>query len=101
VCKLASIEIPSQVQGNSMVELMKNKDKSWKNAVFCEWTGARTVLTSRYSYSFWFEEKYKGADMLFDHQLDPQENENVATKPEYKEVIKEHREMIDQQYKTF
>jgi choline-sulfatase len=98
LCQLIGLEAPAQLQGNSMVPLMKNKAESWKNAVFCEWQGARTVVTERYSYSYWFEEKHKGAQMLFDHQNDPSENENVVYKPEYQEIAKQLKQEIDNKY---
>jgi iduronate 2-sulfatase len=101
VCNLAGLKIPSQVQGKSMVMLMKNNDKNWKNFAFSEWQGARTVLTERYSYSYWFEEKNKGAQLLFDHKRDPQENENVVDKAEYNVPVIYHKRLIDSLYKTF
>jgi arylsulfatase A-like enzyme len=101
VCKLVSLEIPSQLQGKSMLNLMNNKDKNWKNTVYCEWNGARTILTDRYSYSWWFKEKDNRIQMLFDHEKDPDENENVVDNPEYADVVNTYRIMIDSLYSSF
>jgi arylsulfatase A-like enzyme len=98
LCQLSDLEIPEHVHGSSMVPLMKGKSKEWKNTAFCEWQGARTVLTERYSYSYWFQEKDKGANCLFDHLTDKEENENVAVKPEYATVVSEHQQLIDDLY---
>jgi iduronate 2-sulfatase len=98
LCNLASLKLPAHLQGISMVSLMKNRKASWKNQSFSEWQGARTIKTSRYSYSYWFEEKNKGAQMLFDHEIDPDENENVVGKTEYKEVVDRLKQTLDSLY---
>jgi iduronate 2-sulfatase len=100
LCQLAGIEIPSQLHGSSMVNLMQGKSDGWKDIAICEWSGARTVLTQDFSYSYWFEEKHGNAECLFDHTLDPQENINVVKDPEYLDVIKEHKAILDSVYST-
>lgn len=101
LCSLASVEKPSHLQGRDMTPVMSGKAGNWRNAAFSEWQGARTVTTEHYSYSFWFEDKNKGAQCLFDHQSDPDENKNVAGDAEYEPVIKNHKNMIDSLYRTF
>ncbi len=101
LCEMTGIETPPHLQGKSMVALMNGQHKNWKNTAFAEWQGARTILTDRYSYTYWFEERYNDAQMLFDHKLDPYENENVVDNKEYKENVKELRLTIDSLYSTF
>ncbi len=101
LCDMAGLELPDHLQGASMLSLMEGKDDNWKNKAFCEWQGARTVLTQNYSYSYWFEDKHNGAELLFDHMKDPAENKNVVNEEEYETVVKEHRQLIDSLYSTF
>lgn len=98
-CDLLSVPKPGQLHGKSLTTLMKQEKTTasanrWKNTAFSEWMGARTVISDRYSYSYWFEEKHKGATMLFDHKTDPQENKNVGDLPAYKDVANEHKQML-------
>jgi iduronate 2-sulfatase len=100
ICELAGLELPSHLHGRSMVPLLGNEKTDWKKEVFAEWKGARTVLSDRYSYSYWFEDRFNGAQALFDYEKDPQENVNVADKVEYQEVVKHHRQLLDSLYAT-
>jgi iduronate 2-sulfatase len=100
LCQLAGLEIPSHLQGSSMVNLMTGKPEGWKNIAVCEWSGARTLLTDGYSYSYWFEEKHNNARCLFDHSVDPDENKNVADNTDYKEIINQHQAILDSVYST-
>jgi iduronate 2-sulfatase len=98
LCEMAGIDIPDQAEGQSMLALMKNRDKNWKNTLFAEWQGGRCVMTERYSYTSWFEERHKGAKMLFDYETDPLENINVADNPDYKNVVNYHMSLLDSLY---
>jgi arylsulfatase A-like enzyme len=101
LCQMAGFEEPGHLQGSSLLSLIEGKGKIWKNTAFCEWNGARTILTERYSYSFWFEEKNKETQMLFDHKTDPAENENVADQAENTPIIAKLKHKIDSLYSTY
>jgi iduronate 2-sulfatase len=98
LCEMAGIDIPDQAEGQSMLALMKNRDKNWKNTLFAEWQGGRCVMTERFSYTYWFEERHKGAQMLFDYETDPLENKNVAEQPDYIDVVNYHMNLLDSLY---
>ena len=98
-CALSGIKNKHQIHGQSLLPLIEGKAVNWKNSVFSEWLGARALMTDRYSYSYWFEEKNNGEMMLYDHRKDPQENKNVAAQPEYKSVVQAHRQQLDALYK--
>lgn len=106
LCELTGLELPGHLQGGSLVPLMKGKGKNWKNFLLAEWVGAKTLLTDGYSYTCWFDRSVgigdgnKGAEMLFDHKLDPQENKNVVSEPEYHDVVDFHRSSIDSIYQN-
>ncbi|MBN2513774.1 MAG: sulfatase [Sedimentisphaerales bacterium] len=86
LCELAGLARPDshQLEGRSVVPLLRSCHIEWKEAVFSEWAGGKAVKTDRYLYTEWANDK----NMLFDHHLDPFENTNIAGKPENAELIK-------------
>jgi iduronate 2-sulfatase len=95
LCDLAGLEKLSQLQGESLVEVMKNPKAAGKKAVFSRMRGGDSVKTDRYRYTEWINQKNKRlAHMLYDHQKDPDENVNVVNLSEYKDVVAEHVKMI-------
>lgn len=99
-CELAQIKYPNHPFGASLLHLMQKKKVDWKNTAYSEWLGARSVVTDRYAYTYWFEDKHKGASMLYDHQKDPQENKNVVDEPAYAKVASEHKQMVLKLYQN-
>ena len=100
LCTLANIEIPGHLQGENMLPMITGEDPGWEDVAFTEWSGARNVTTNRYSYSEWIREKSRGVQMLFDHEKDPEENENIVDHAEYKEVIDSLRGKLNDLYKN-
>ena len=95
LCDLAGFEKPSQLQGQSLVGVMKDPKAAGKKAVFSRMRGGDSVKTDRYRYTEWINEENKRlAHMLYDHQKDPDENVNVVDLTEYKDVVAEHAKMI-------
>ena len=95
LCDLAGLETLSQLQGQSLVEVMKNPKAAGKKAVFSRIRNGDSVKTDRYRYTEWINEKNKRlGHMLYDHQKDPDENVNVVDLEEYKDVVAEHVKMI-------
>ena len=95
LCDLAGLEKLSQLQGESLVEVMKNPKAAGKKAVFSRMRSGDSVKTDRYRYTEWVNEENKRlAHMLYDHQKDPDENVNVVDLLEYKDVVAELSGMI-------
>ena len=60
------------------------------NAVYFKWKGEEAVKTNRYLYSEWKDDKGQIIGrMLFDHDVDPDENNNLAYLDNYKSVVNE------------
>lgn len=87
LCALAGLPQPNshQLDGRSLVPVLKNPDQPWKESVFSEWGTGRAVKTDRYLYTEWSN----GSKMLFDHYEDPFENVNIAGESEHAELIRE------------
>lgn len=96
LCDLAGIEKLSQLQGQSLVGVMKDPKTPGKKAVFSRMKGGDSVKTDRYRYTEWADNKNKIERMLYDHHNDPDENVNVAERPEYKDVVVRHTKLIQE-----
>ena len=97
LCELVGAELPSHLQGTSLVPILEDDSATVKDAVFSRYHSGDAVKMGRYHYAEWSN----GAHMLYDHSRDPDENVNVATNPEYAEIIEkmsgrlqQHREEI-------
>ena len=96
LCELAGLEVPSHLEGTSMVPLLKKPDRTWKIAAFSQsvrgFSGrflGRSIRMDRYHYVEW-KDWIKGeiiARELYDHQNDPEENLNIADWPEHRQLI--------------
>lgn len=97
--KIRPEEIPIY-HGSSLKKLLEGKKTPWRKAGYCEsynpvfsmkptdW--ARTVVTERYRYTYYFH----GGQQLFDLQNDPDELNNAAYLPEYQMICQELKDML-------
>ena len=88
-CDLAGLKRPEptidndgsrfNLHGTSLVPLMKNPDKQWKQAVFSRYHYGDTIRTDRYTYTEYVDDNDNVIGrMLYDHVKDPHENYNIA-----------------------
>ena len=104
LCELANIPTPKNVEGESFVNLIYEKDAQHKGYAISEKTrGARlgiSIRTNEYRYTEWHHSKTGKllASELYDHQNDigndVLEKENVAGNKENEGVILKFREQI-------
>lgn len=101
LCDLAGIPKPEFLEGTSVKPLLDDPKLSWKTAAFSQYprnaghTGAGklmgyTMRTDRYRFTVWVSNSDHSkidAIELYDHQVDPQENYNIAKKPENAELV--------------
>lgn len=108
LCNMAGFDVPTHLQGSSVVPLLEKPNTKWKTAAFSQYLLGRfgpaetrkyermgyAIRTDRYRYVEWYswnkEEKKKGELLdreLFDHQSDSQENKNLANMEEYKNTV--------------
>jgi len=108
LCELAGIEVADYLQGTSVAPLIEDPDREWKSAAFSQFHRRPRVSidsqrymgysmrTSRYHYIEWYhwdDQNNIPIDSvtceLYDHSTDPEENINIAEKPENTELIKQ------------
>lgn len=96
LCDLAGLPIPPHAEGVSIGPLLSDPDQPWKPAAFARWQhGCHAVKTDRYLYTQWLDAEGRPTQhMLFDHQLDPQENVNLADRAEARAIVEHHRDLL-------
>ena len=97
LCDLAGIPLPGHLEGTSFKPLVNEPNRAWKSAAFSQYPrpGSKTaghgalmgytMRTDRYRFTVWVDRNdhtVVEATELYDHQTDPQENYNLAQKPE-------------------
>lgn len=90
LCELAGIELPDHLQGKSFVPLMRNPNLDWKDVVFSRYQKGVSIRTDRYLYTEFYSDdgKFEGR-MLYDHETDPDENNNISELPEHAALVRE------------
>ncbi len=96
---VAGAPIPDDIQGKSLVPVLKNEGKTpadWRDAIHYQYSGEHTHAVARHDGIR--NDRYKlmrfpATDewMLFDLEKDPQEMRNVATEQSYAPILKEMR----------
>ena len=95
LCELAGLPLPSHLQGKSFVPILDDLSQSTQEHVYARFRNGDAAITGRYAFTRYSD----GEVMLFDHKKDPKENRNVATNPEYKDVVAKMRKLLDQSIK--
>ncbi len=88
---LAGVPAPAYLEGTSAKPLLDNPERPWKNAAFSQYPRSEkgglmgySMRTDRHRFTVWVKTSDKtqvDATELYDHQLDPQENVNLANDP--------------------
>ncbi|HSW45901.1 MAG TPA: sulfatase [Phycisphaerae bacterium] len=91
LCELTGLPIPPGLEGTSFVPALNDPERPWKKAAFSQYPRQKlmgySIRTDRYRYTEWAEPGKEPVGLeLYDHQTDPGENANVASRPEHKEL---------------
>ncbi len=100
--ELAGLPLPPHLEGTSFKPLLDDPNRPWKTAAFSQYprpggrTGAGQLMgysmrTDRYRFTAWMaraDPTMVVAQELYDHQTDPQENQNIAGQPENAALVK-------------
>ncbi len=106
--ELCGLELPNHLEGDSLVPVMKEPKGVFKKAAFTQWPKknrenpekvitAYSIVTDRYRYIEWTHNSSAKilARELYDHQVDPDENENLAENLNSKETVEKMSKLLD------
>jgi choline-sulfatase len=89
LCQLAGLPLRDQLEGHSLVPLLRGESGTHKPYAVGRFGRGDTVRSDRYRYSEFHDRQGKLLGrMLYDHQTDPRENVNVVELPENQSVVK-------------
>ena len=89
LCDACQLPIPEQLEGLSMVPVIREPTAPWKSAAFSKTGkeyGKRSIRTQRYRYSEFVKSALPRRE-LYDHNTDPDEKVNIANLPENSELV--------------
>ncbi len=99
---LAGLTPPENIEGVSLVPLLKNPSVQWKRPAFIQTTFKEapgfSVRTDRWRYIEWGENSGNKGIELYDQSKDPHEMNNLADAPEYAGTITELKKLIAQKW---
>jgi len=101
LAELCSLESPkNQLDGKSFVSLLQNNKSKIKELVFTKKENGYTIKTHGYSYTEFIDLNTgkKITCTLFDHNLDPDENINIAKDKSSKNIISELSSLLRTKY---
>lgn len=114
---VAGLSVPRYLHGKSMKPILQNPNQKTKDAAFSQFLLGRfplrpnvpermgyAIRTDRFRYVEWFEWKneVRGeflASELFDHQIDPKENQNRVNESAYESDSKQLSIQLRRQFK--
>ena len=88
LCQACGLSVPGHLEGLGMMPLVESPDRPWKAAAFSQYPRGNimgyTMRTRDFRYTEWKDRKTgkAAARELYDHRSDPQENKNLADKPD-------------------
>ena len=108
--ELAGLPLPGHLEGTSFKPLLEDPKRPWKSAAFSQYPRSQkgglmgySMRTDRYRFTQWVsraDHSKVDAIELYDHQTDPQENTNIAAKPEHAALVKELTTKLDAGWKA-
>jgi arylsulfatase A-like enzyme len=96
--ELAGLPLPGHLEGLSFKPLLDDPKRAWKTAAFSQYPRGNagqslmgySMRTDRHRFTVWVhrnDHSKVDAIELYDHQIDPQENSNIARRAENKTLV--------------
>jgi arylsulfatase A-like enzyme len=110
LAEMCGLALPDRLEGKSFVPVLKQPDLAWKTAAFTVYnkkvpgmgmTFGHAMRTRDYRFIEWTGKKSpKPVYELYDEKADPQENTNIANKPENKALVAKLAEQLHAGWKA-
>jgi iduronate 2-sulfatase len=111
LCDLAKVPKPDHLEGESLLQVLKQDDLSQKSAeksvALSQYTRfrnrymGRAIRTQNHRYVAWFDQHEDRivARELYDHRVDPHENNNLASSNEHKTTVANFDKQVHRLFK--
>ena len=93
LCDACQLPIPSQLEGLSLMPVIRQPARPWKTAAFSQTGNANSIRTERYRYTEWGHKGRRGLE-LYDYDADPDETVNIANLPENGKLVADLRKQL-------
>ncbi len=95
LAEVAGLPLPQHLEGTSFKPLLDDPKRPWKPAAFSQYPRGKKLMgysmrTDRYRFTAWVDRQDHSkveALELYDHQTDPQENQNIAKMPANADLV--------------
>ena len=104
LCELCGVPLPEGLEGTSFAPLIEDPTRLWKAAAFSQYPRyipevgrgmGHSMRTDRYRFTEWrVPDKDFCEYELYDHEVDPKENVNIAKRPENAELVTQLAEQL-------
>ena len=107
LCDLAKIDQPDHLEGDSLLPVLRSGASTTDSialsqyARFRERYMGRAIRTQRYRYVAWFDQRENSivGRELYDHQVDPHENNNLALRNDHTELVASFDKQLQHAFK--
>jgi iduronate 2-sulfatase len=106
LCEACGLPLPEGLEGTSFMPLVEDPKRPWKRAAFSQYPRSipgqgrsmgYSMRTDRYRFTEWsVPDKGFVEHELYDHEVDPKENVNIAGRPENAELVKQLAEQLEE-----
>lgn len=100
LCELNGLSIPKHTEGSSLMPVLQSPSITWKRAAFTQYNlgdaWGLSLRIERYRFTKWTSHKTAQVlDLeLYDHAVDPEENENIAHYPQNEKIVEELQKIM-------
>ncbi|MGL4400587.1 MAG: sulfatase [Luteolibacter sp.] len=91
LCAVVGIKPPPTVQGRDFSQLLDQPQATFREAIYNRFGQGDAIITDQFNYTSYGKEQ-----MLYDLKNDPEENTNVAGKPEHAETLEKMKNFLKQ-----
>lgn len=100
LAELTGLTPPSNIQGYSLLPLLKNPESSWNHPAFTQVqrgnTPGHSVRTEVWRYTEWGFRKM--GEELYNEEADPQELHNLAVNSKYADVVRQMKTLLHEDH---
>lgn len=88
--QMCGLKDPGQLEGKTLVPQLVDVETKRDPAITTWWVGNHSARSARYRYIRYAD----GSEEFYDHQADPNEWNNLASKAKYADLMAEHRKHL-------